>query len=72
MITFMDEHKAKTVDLEELEEDTPVGSSDANWRHAPKSFDHIYLGASQNLSEIDVFKNSHPQFKHKKLLEIFK
>ena len=30
MITFMDEHKAKTVDLEELEEDTPVGSSDAN------------------------------------------
>ena len=72
MITFMDEHQAKTVDPEELEEDTPVGSSDANRRQAPKSFGHIYLGASQNLSEIDVFKNSHPQFKLKKLLEFFK
>jgi hypothetical protein len=76
MITFMDEHQAKTIDPEELEEeldvsgDTPVGSS--NRRQAPKWFGHIYLGAPQNLSEIDVFKNSHPQFKHKKLLEFFK
>ena len=75
MITFMDEHQAKTVDPEELEEesdvrDTPVGSSYR--RQAPKLFGHIYLGAPQNLSEINVFKNSHPQFKHKKLLEFFK
>ena len=75
MITFMDEHQAKTKDPEELEEEldvsvTPVGSS--NRRQAPKLFGHIYLGAPQILSEIDAFKNSHPQFKHKKLLEFFK
>lgn len=76
MITFMDDNQAKTNDPEELEEglevkDTPVGSS-SNRRQAPKLFGHIYLGAPQKLSEIDVFENSHPQFKHKKLLEFFK
>ena len=75
MITFMDEHQGKVNDPEELEEeldvrDNPVVSS--NWRQVPKLFGHIYLGAPQKPSEIDVFKNSHPQFKHKKLLEIFK
>jgi hypothetical protein len=73
MITFMDEHQAKTIDPEELEEldvkNTPVGSS--NRRQAPKFFGHIYLGAPQKLSEIGVFENSHSQFKHKKLLQFF-
>lgn len=72
MITFMDERQAKTIDSEELEEelDNPVGSS--NRRQAPKFFGHIYLGAPQKLSEIGVFENSHPQFKHKKLLDFLK
>jgi hypothetical protein len=75
MITFMDEQQAKGNDLEELEEgldvgNTPVDSSN-RWQ-APKLFGHIYLGAPQKSSKIDVFENSHPQFKHKKLLEFFK
>jgi hypothetical protein len=77
MITFMDEHQAKTIDLEELEDEldvrnAPQAVGSSNRRQAPKLFGHIYLGAPQNLSEIDVFENSHPQFKHKKLLEFFK
>jgi hypothetical protein len=74
MITYMDDHQEKTNDLEELEEleetDTPAGSS--NRRQAPKVFGHIYLGAPQKLSEIDMFEISHPQFKRKKLLQFFK
>lgn len=67
----MDEHQGKLNDLDELEEEfNSVGSS--NRRQAPKLFGHIYLGAPQKLLEIDLFKNSHPQFKHRKLLEFFK
>jgi hypothetical protein len=56
------EHQAKTIDLEELEEelevkDTPVSSSN-RWQ-APTFFGHIYLGAPQKFSEIGVFENSH-------------
>ena len=77
MITFMDENQEKPNDRDELDEElevnNTVGSSNTSIRRqAPKSFGHIYLGAPQKLSEIDLFKDSHPQFKHKKLLEFFK
>ena len=74
MITFMDENQEKPNDRDELDEELEVNDTVGSSirRQAPKSFGHIYLGAPQKLSEIDLFKDSHPQFKHKKLLEFFK
>jgi hypothetical protein len=77
MITFMDERhlKANNPSPEELDQesdliDAPTGLSGK--QQEPLSFGHIYLGAPQKLSEIEVFEKSYPQFKRKKLLEFFK
>jgi hypothetical protein len=76
MIALMEEHQAKAnaPSPEELEAesdtmDAPVGSSN---RQEPKAFGHIYLGAPQKSSEIEVVGRSFPQFKLKKLLDFFK
>ena len=76
MIALMKEQqsKANTLSPEELEAeldtmDTPVGFSN---QQEPKAFGHIYLGAPQKLSKIELVERSFPQFKLKKFLDFFK
>jgi hypothetical protein len=76
MIALMEKQQSKTntpnpeeSEAESDSVDTPVGSSN---RQEPKAFGHIYLGAPQKLSEIELVEKSFPQFKLKKLLDFFK
>jgi len=76
MIALMEEHqsKANNPSTEELEaeSDTINPSTGSSNRQEPKVFGHIYLGAPQKLSEIEVVQKSIPQFKLKKLLAFFR
>jgi len=76
MIALMEEHqsKANNPSAEELEaeSDTINPSTGSSNQQEPKVFGHIYLGAPQKLSEIEVVQKSIPQFKLKKLLAFFR